>query len=77
MERYLEGTPIYGDAKTLRKYIGQQIMSVHKVDIDSRRGCARPRIIIIEEVQGKNLLLADGDVTWIPDYREFAEMESE
>ena len=75
MERYLEGKPIDRDAESLRKYIGQKIMSIHVYDIDERRCNARPKVILIEDVKCQNIFHENGDVSWIPDYHEFSEME--
>ncbi len=71
----LEGKQIERNPKALEKYIGKKIMSVHNVHVDA---CSfRPQVIVIEKIEGRNLFLDNGDVGWIPDYKEFAEIAEE
>jgi hypothetical protein len=73
MQKYLDGKQIALNPKSLQQYIDKPLLSVHKADTDHFRGQTRVRTIVIEKIEGKNLFLTNGDVTWLPDYIEIVE----
>ena len=70
--RYLEGENVKPRTKKeAEKLIGKKVQYLRGCDIDrSGRGLCFPRINIVQEIQGKNLMFEDLDSVFFSDISE-------
>jgi hypothetical protein len=76
---YLEGQNITPrSTKEAKMLIGKHVQFLRKCDIDrSGRGYYFPRTGVIEDVNGKNLIMHNGDAIYLSDLVEMVEMQKE